>query len=308
TDAVTLLGGFNYLRERAESYRFSDDRWGPSESVFPKRFADSKGYFVEARVVWFEELVTTGSFRIEDHSNFGTQDTWKVDAVYHAGPWGTKLRSAYGTGFKAPSLYQLYAPADPWFGGGNASLKPETSSSYEFGVEQPLWKDSLTTGLTYFNSHFANLIDAQYHPDTWLTDPYANIGKARSFGFELPLTYTYSDRLRVKGSYTWTDTENLDNHRELLRRAKNKIGLNIDCYPADKIKLRWDTVYYGSRYDSGYQKLKGYSKTDFNIAYQATPQMEIYVRFENLFAAKYEEAKNYGTPGFGVFGGVKLKY
>ena len=49
----------------------------------------------------------------------------------------TKLKATAGTGFRAPSLTQLYVNFLPFFV-SNPDLKPETSFGYDFGFEQPL--------------------------------------------------------------------------------------------------------------------------------------------------------------------------
>src|SRR3989338_149160 len=154
-DVNTFLIGINYLKEKGEYYYYSIFGAGAadfSESVFPKRIADSTGYFGEYHLNFNESLSATLNYRVEDHSTAGVGDTYKADGLYTAGPFGTKLKGSYGTGFKAPTIYQLYAIPTPsefgfgGFGGGNANLKPEESETYEFGIEQPLADKRFSVG------------------------------------------------------------------------------------------------------------------------------------------------------------------
>ena len=58
-------------------------------------------------------LVLTGGARIDSHSTFGEFDTHRLTAAYLLPNTETKLHASYGTGFRAPSLNELYGP----FGG-----------------------------------------------------------------------------------------------------------------------------------------------------------------------------------------------
>ena len=49
-----------------------------------------------------------------------------------------KVKATLGTGFKAPSLYQLYAPPTAWGPIGNRDLEPEESAGWDAGIEQDL--------------------------------------------------------------------------------------------------------------------------------------------------------------------------
>ena len=69
-----------------------------------------------------------------------------------------------------------------------------------------------------------------------------------------------------------------------------------------------DTGYVGHRLSSESVKLKRYSKTDVRLTYQVDPDWDVYFRIENLFNKKYEEVKNYGTPGFSAYGGVEVHF
>jgi len=179
----TIVTGFNYLFEKGESYYFSvDPLWGTTESVFPKRFAWTKGYFMENKFNFKDFFYSNQSYRIEDHSRFNTKSTYKLDALFKVSKTGTDIKGSFATGFKAPTLYQLYAPSDPSFGGGNVSLKPEESQTYEAGFKQSLLNNKFIFGFTYFHTNFKNLIDSTYNPATFVSSQYMNVSKARAFG------------------------------------------------------------------------------------------------------------------------------
>ena len=74
------------------------------------------------------------SVRYDDNSRFGNKVTWRLAPVYKVG--GTRLKASIGSGFKAPSLEDLFGPF-----GHNPGLKPETSIGYDMGLDQQLGTD-----------------------------------------------------------------------------------------------------------------------------------------------------------------------
>ena len=54
-----------------------------------------------------EDFLIGGAVRYENYSDFGGNTTWKVNSRYKIGEAGV-LRGSYSTGFRAPSLHQVY--------------------------------------------------------------------------------------------------------------------------------------------------------------------------------------------------------
>src|SRR5256714_4687675 len=83
-------------------------------------------------------LFTAVSIRHDDNDRFGGKTTWRIAPAYLIPNIGTKLKASYGTGFKAPSLTQLFVsfPAFNFF--ANPDLEPEESDGYDIGFEQSL--------------------------------------------------------------------------------------------------------------------------------------------------------------------------
>ena len=100
SSALIRRTAFDYLKEMGESF------WSPSY-ITPKHFANTKGYYVENILTPTKEFFLSGSYRIDDHSTFKKHDTFNISTSYNIEQTRTKLKSSFGTGFKAPSLYQL---------------------------------------------------------------------------------------------------------------------------------------------------------------------------------------------------------
>jgi iron complex outermembrane recepter protein len=78
----------------------------PSNAVRATR----DNYGVYAGLDWepTEELLIGGAVRYEDFSDFGDNTSWKINGRYLFGDNKGAIRASYSTGFRAPSLHQIY--------------------------------------------------------------------------------------------------------------------------------------------------------------------------------------------------------
>lgn len=305
---ASVIAGFDYQRESGSYYYFSDSAFGPFEAIFPEKTTNTKGYYLQNLIDIEENIHLNLGIRFDDHSNFGLHKTYKIDANYLF-KTGTKIKGGWGTAFKAPTIYQLYAIADPVYGGGgNSNLKPEESKTYELGLEQSFLNDKINSGITYFHTDTKSLIDAVYHPATWVTDQYTNVGKAKVFGYEGLLTVKPVKEFKFELGYTWQKTENMDTGNELLRRPKNKCYFNIRYIPVDRFELGLKFNHVGKRKDSGDETLKAYTKVGLDANYKLNTNAEIFASIDNIFDEAYEEIKGYNEPATTFFGGVKFTF
>ena len=74
-----------------------------------------------------------------------------------------------------------------------------------------------------------------------------------------------------------------------------------------------DLLYVGERDDKDFSvsparrlKMDDYVVVNLSGSFKVHKYVEVFARIENLFDENYEEAFGFGTPGFGVYGGVKL--
>jgi iron complex outermembrane receptor protein len=71
--------------------------------------ASRNNYGVYGDLEWepTEDFLIGGAVRYEDFSDFGDNTSWKINGRYSLGDKGA-IRASYGTGFRAPSLHQIY--------------------------------------------------------------------------------------------------------------------------------------------------------------------------------------------------------
>lgn len=305
----TLIAGFDYQRESGSYYYYSRSAFGPFEAVFPEVTSNTKGYYFQNIINLDDVFHFNLGARLNDHSHSGMHQVYKAEANYLF-KTGTRIKGGWGTAFKSPTLYQLYAIADPFYGGGgNPALLPEESSTYELGFDQSLFNDKVNFGFTYFHTDIVNLIEAVWHPaPIFFTDNYANVGKSRIFGYESVLSLKPVKEIKFDLGYTWQDTENRDTGAQLLRRPKNKCFAKLRYNPIDKLQFGLKLIYNGKRMDSGNRLLKAYTKIDLDVSYKINPNAEIFAAIGNLTSKSYVEISNYAQPGRVFSGGLKLTF
>ena len=313
TNALTF--GLEYEREEGKSkYYYTYWDWitmseGCGRSVFPEKSANTKGYYIQDEIKLWDRLFATLGIRIDDHSRFGTETTYRVAPAYLIKRTDTKIKGTFGTGFKAPSLYQLFAPPTLWGPIGNKDLKPEKSRGWDFGIEQDFLKNRVTLGATYFRNDFKDLIQFDWGQG------YINIAKAKTEGVELFASAKPIDDLTLRINYTYTDTEDKTTGEALIRRPKNKIGFDINYHFLNNGNVNLGVIYVGKRDDLDFSifpsrrvKLDQYTLVNLAVSYDITKNFQLFGRVENLLDKEYEEVKGYGTPGFSFFGGMKLSF
>lgn len=254
-------------------------------------------------------LFAAASVRYDANERFGGQETWRISPTYLVPKIGTKLKASYGTGFKAPSLTQLFVsfPAFNFF--ANPDLQPEESDGYDFGFEQPLLEDRFRFGATYFHNEITNLIV----PNATFTS-LENIGRATTEGVEAFASYSLTDRFEVRADYTFTDATDDATNLELLRRPKHRASLSASWRPLRRLSFSTTMVYVGSQVDGNRSFSIPRLKTDpyfvANLAaeYDAGKGVTLFARATNLFDERYQDPTGFQRPALGLFAGVRVNF
>jgi len=299
----TLTLGIEYEEEEGKS----ESAWG----LFPEESADTKSGYIQDKIALGESFFATLGIRVDDHDRFGSETTYRIAPAYLFKKTGTKIKATYGTGFKAPSLYQLYAPATARGPIGNENLEPEESEGWDVGVEQYLFKDRLTLGATYFRNDFEDLIDFDW------AKGYVNIDEARTEGVEIFASVRPIEDLTIRASYTYTDTEDETTGERLLRRPLDKGSLNFNYLFLKKGNVNVDVLYVGERDDRYWDPITftpmnvttdDYVVVNLTGSFDVSEHFQVFGRIENLFDKEYEEVWGYGTADLSFFGGAKISF
>lgn len=250
--------------------------------------------------IYLQEQFVAGNFavaagiRYDEHDTFGGETTWRAAPSYTISATGTQIKASIGTGFKAPSLYQLYAQYY-----GTEDLKPEESIGYDIGVEQSFMDKQIIIGLSWFWNDIDNFID--WDNNSWT---YQNIDGIRTQGIESTIAWHPCDYFNMQLGYTYTDTED-DNGDRLDRRPLHKGTADLNFYPTKHLQINFNAVYVSERDDDD-EELDAYTLVNLAASYQVCKNVKVFGRIENLFDEEYEEVGGYGTADLSAYAGLKF--
>jgi len=287
-----LVAGLERQNERAETDTVSA-RTGNSGGFLELQSEVAKRFFFVANI------------RHDIHDAFGDHTTWRVAPAVILPITDTKLKATYGTGFKAPTLYQLYG-VGPFGFVGNPNLNPELSRGYDFGFEQPLGPRA-RFGITYFRNDIDNLIDFTFAP----VFTNINVNRAFTYGYEAFIAVDVNAELGARLDYTHLTAKNGDTNADLLRRPHDKYSISGVWRATDRLTITPTLIYLGEWVDidrATFVTRRTGNVATLNLAaeYAFNPQLTLFARADNLFNKVYENPLGWLQPGLAVYAGVKF--
>jgi vitamin B12 transporter len=251
---------------------------------------------------WFSAL----NVRYDDNSRFGGKTTWRFAPAWVIPETDTKLKASIGTGFKAPTLSELYQNFPPFFF-ANPDLKPESSTGWDAGFEQGFAKGVVRIGVTYYHNRIHDLITTDVTGTT-----YANIGEATTEGVESFISWQPAKELMLRVDYTYTEATDDVLQQELLRRPKNKGTVLAQWQATRAWQLSLDVLSVGTWVDGNRDfsiprlDTPGYTTVNFATSYDLTPHLTMFARINNLFDRHYENPVGFLQPSIGAYAGLRV--
>jgi vitamin B12 transporter len=295
----TSTFGLEYRRETARSEH---------ATIFTAATDTYSGFFQQT-FRFLDRLFMSAGVRVEENSVYGRSTTERGSLSYAIKDWGTRIRGGAGSGFRAPTFNDLFFP-----GFSDVTLKPETSFSYDFGVDQELWNKRVRLGLTYFQNDVRNLIT--FVPIN--TPPFvkgANVGHARSAGIEVTADTDLTDTLTLSVNYTYTDTENLAIDRPLAREPRHRWNGTITWQALPRLTLFTQVHAVTSQFEptggSNGVYNSGHTRVDVGGTYRILNRyaflkaLDLTGRVQNLLDEGYAEVR--GFPSLGIQGFLGLR-
>jgi vitamin B12 transporter len=298
----TLTVGFEHQREG-----------GDNVGVFDRTITTNSG-LVQNELRLFDRLYLTLGFRYDDNDTFGDELTPRVSLTYMLKETGTTFRAAYGEGFRAPTLNDLFFPDTTGFCPpfGNPDLRPETSRGWEAGADQALWKRRVRLGFTYFHTDFRDLISVV--PVSDFCAQAGNVGRARAAGVETYAQTEPFDWLSLGVNYTFTDTENLDTGTPLPRIPKHHFNATVVATPTPRLSLFLQAIVISEQFDPvgapGGADNPGYYRLDTGgtlVLLRRTgilDRLDLTLRIQNLTDNDYSEVAGFPALGFTALAGL----
>jgi vitamin B12 transporter len=255
---------------------------------------DNYGVFTQVQAS-VEAHDIEASLRLDDNEQFGKETTGAVAWGYSFAN-GTRLKASYGTAFVAPDFNRLYFPPLMFPGfppccGGNPDLKPETSKSFEVGIESSI--DQFNWSLVWFHTEIEDLIISP--PPTYSPD---NVDDAKIKGIELAMNTRFMD-WDMSAELALIDPEDRGDQfdgKDLINRPTQTLSFNMDRdfgrYSAGMTFIA-ENESYGDQANTETNKLAGYGVLDLRAGYRVTDAFQLQAKVENVFDKDYETNKNF---------------
>lgn len=293
--------GTRYETERAKT----DYNSVGYNSVSDNRQQTTSGFGLY-QITLIEKLHLSAGGRSDHVSTSGVFNTYRLTSAYDLTST-TRIHASYGTGAKAPSLYQMY-----YSGSVSTSLKAETSRGYDIGIDQTLMDGEARIGATWFSNRIQNLIS---YDDA--NDLYYNVSRAKSSGVEFSGDYNLVPSFaKLKGAYTLLETADAAG-LSLYRRPRHSARVSVAFTPNRNLTIEPILRFVGQRVDGVYNsttqntdrlKLAAYARFDVLADYRVNNRVSFFLRGENLTDAKYQDVYNYGTPGRSAYAGLQVTW
>ncbi|MDP0502013.1 MAG: TonB-dependent receptor [Verrucomicrobiota bacterium JB022] len=301
----------------------------------PTTEVDQYAFFIEDEIKLLEDLTLTIGNRFDDHENFGSHNSPRAYLIYQPID-RLSFRAGWAEAFRAPTLLQnspnwgsvsCGSRTEGCFIIGSEDLKPEESTSYEFGAR---WDDTRwAASITLFHNELENMIDitsrtrdpalAPSYPNFvgFLADgrpifAYQNIAKVESQGVEVSVQADVTEQVGLRFAYTFLETENKStaNPYPLIYQPKHSGSVTVDWRPTDKLSFFVTGNYIGNQYifsSASAQIEQGdYTLFDFGTRYELAEWLTLRAgvlnftdrTFERISSSEFnEEGRRYFVAG-----------
>lgn len=279
-----LLLGADFVRESGSF----DLSFSGSPTTFQDKEEDRIGGYLHYQKHWTEIFTLNTGVRGEFYRQ-------KFHGVYKIGPSlyfkesDVKLYGLHSTGFKSPSLYQLYSQY------GNRDLTAEKSLHFELGVEKK-WKDS-AHHFSIFSTKVEDFIDLE---GTYPNQQYANVGETLIKGAELASRFSFPQQgLDYNLSLQYLDTLNEKTNQPLINRPELKFSESLSwAYKTRKIFLKH--LYISQRISGTSTSpitLGGHSLFGMEYVHDFTTKGQFKFSLDNIFDKDYQHIAGFNTGG-----------
>ncbi|WYD81059.1 MAG: TonB-dependent receptor [Candidatus Electrothrix gigas] len=321
-----LTGGIDWLDYEVEN------TWTPQKTTYtnPAVFLLGKTTFpdqgltldIGLRYDSYEVEVVEPAGRDTDESHFTPKLglSWMVTEQL-------KLRAQYAQAFMIPSADQLAVNFDS-FGSkvvGNPDLDPETSSTYEAGMDYS--RNSFRAGFTYFHTDFEDKIVTDYLADgskTW-----KNLGDAAisgiegEFSYDLGMAMDWEWEVRPYFNMTLlTEFEDESTDEKLHYVSGTTLSTGLIVSDGDGIACRLNIAYAGAQdvedwesdaYPTPVVELDASTVTNLTASWRFYEDDHLGAftlrgEINNLFDEEYAYVKGYPLPGQSFFASLRWNY
>ena len=281
-----------------------------TDSVGPQS-RKQDGYYFEYQGAFDDAFFLSLGARYDDNDDFGTHTSSRLSLAYVQGlgsDRSLKYRASAGTGFRAPSLFEVSTNRNAVFPPAvGVVLEQETSHGYDVGIEYD-GASGVHVELTYFDQKIEDAIEFDL---VNFSGYLQSSGVSASKGLEVAANVPLGDRWELLGNWTHNDAEDAAGQQR-VRRPKSQGNLGVQ-YDSANERLNFLASYRLSRDAidatfAGTVPLPDYEVLDLSVTFSASGLLQIYGRVQNATDETYQEVVGYNTAERSIYGGVRMRF
>ena len=313
TKHIDVLVGADYRNQLSDQSYTSVSSYGPynsptlsDDSVKVNQFGaytsivvkDIKGFNVEL------------GGRYNNFNKYGNVFTFSFNPSYVIKN-SIKIFANISSGFKAPSLYQVYSEYHPLVG----ELNPEKSLSFEGGIQY--YKNNVNLRAVYFSRNITDnivFVNSNNPPYGY----YANADKQKDNGLELEASIDFG-KVTLNANYVNVDgkIETKTGTKDtaffnLYRRPRQTINLNVGIELCKNWNMNIGVQSISKRYEPKYNaapiEMPAYYVWNLYSTYSITKNIKAFADLKNITDEKYSEVRGYNSRRFNFMAGVNLNF
>lgn len=269
---------------------------------------DQWALYAEYQGNYADTFYLTAGVRRDDNDDFGHHDSLRLSGAYlidAVAAGSLKLKTSYGTGFRAPSLFETdyNNQALELYGIELAALSPEESEGIDIGVEY-FGDDGLHLEAVLFDQRIDHEIGFDL---VGFTGYIQSGGESRSRGVELIADAPLTDTLVLNTNYTYTDAEDAADAPR-ARMPEHLANIGFTYVPVDALSASLNLRAARGAVDTSGEAQDNYQVLDASLRYTLNPSVTVYLRGENLTDKSYVEVSGFRTAGASGYAGVEVTF
>jgi len=248
--------------------------------------------------------------RFNKHSLYGSSTVFNINPSFLINNQ-YKLFANFSSGYKTPTLYQLYSNI------GNRSLKPQNAINIEGGLQYYSLDNKINGRITLYQR---NTTDVITYDDNF---KYINQDNQINSGVEIEsnIIFDKSNSLKVFYSYTDGKVTTRENGKDttyfnLIRQPKSVFGITLNSKLNKQLFCSVNINHTGIRRDYSidpltYEKtavdLKSYTLCNVYAEYSLSKnKIKFFADCHNIFNTNFTEVLGYNTMGLNISVGAKF--
>lgn len=307
SSTLSLLQGVEYRYGSMNNDYRSVSPFGPYSSGFQDTSFSQTSVYSSLLFNNKKGLASDLGVRYNHHSKYGTNYTFSFNPSFSISE-NTRFFGSIATGFKAPSIYQLFDQYS-----GQPNLKAEKSTSVELGVANT--GSQFSSRLVVFYRNISNGIDYDY-----VRYQYFNFVKQNVLGVEYETNTKITDRINLRANFSFLSISDSTQSRQSFKDTGyayglRRPGININAslnYQHNNLFISISSKYLSSRYDIGGYKtgdvlLPAYAILNAYGEYSFSKRYKLFIDAQNITGNKFYDLRGFNSIPFIISSGISIK-